>query len=117
MQAADLFRCEGVRSPLRVDSCSEKGLVDVDIAQTTDESLVEEHGLDLAWPAPQALSEPCGGEFTLERLTAQPLFEQAEIIAIDVNDATELALVGETQIETVVEFDREVFEAKRRLLS
>ena len=60
--------------------------------------------------------EPCGSEFTLERLTTKPLFEQAEIIAIDVNDATELALIGETQIETVGELDRQALEAKWRLL-
>src|SRR4051812_40743148 len=100
-----------------MDSRLEERLVDVDIAQTTDEALVEEHGLDLAWAAPQALLKPRGCKFTLERLTAKPLLEQAEIVAINVNDATELALVGESQIESVGELDRQALEAKWRLYS
>ena len=32
------------------------------------------------------------------------------------DDATELALIGETKIEAVRELDRQAFEAKRRLL-
>jgi hypothetical protein len=116
MQPADLFRREGVRPSLRVDSRPEQRLIDVDISQTTDETLVEEHGLDLARAAPQALFKPRRREFALERLTAKPLFEKTKIVAVRVNDATELPLIGEPKIEAVGELDCQAFKAKWRLL-
>ena len=36
---------------------------------------------------------------------------------MDMGDATELALIGETKIEVIGELDRQVFKAERRLLS
>jgi len=45
------------------------------------------------------------------------LFEKIEIVATHMGDATELALIGETKIEVIDELDRQVLEAKRRLLS
>jgi hypothetical protein len=116
VQAADLVRRERIRPSLRVDSRPEQRLVDVDIAQTADEALVEEDGLDLARSAPQALFQPCRREFTLERLTAKSLLKTIEIVSVRVDDAAELALIGETKIEAVRELDCQAFEAEWRLL-
>jgi hypothetical protein len=44
------------------------------------------------------------------------LFETIEIVAVHVDDAAELALIGESKILAVRELDRQAFEAKWRLL-
>ena len=65
---------------------------------------------------PQALCEPRRREPTLERLTAKSLLERSSDRPGAVDDAAELALIGETKIEAVRELDRQAFEAKWRLL-
>ncbi len=116
MQAANIPGRESVRASLWVDSRPEERLVGIDISQTADEALVEDNGLDLAGAALQSFREPRRREPTLQRLTAKPLLETSELVVVHVDDAAELALIGETKIEAVRELDRQVFETQRRLL-
>jgi hypothetical protein len=100
-----------------VNSGAEQGLVDVNVAEAANQRLIEKNRLDLPWAASQALFKPCGRETSFERLATQPSIQTIEIIAMSVDDPAELALVGEAQVEAVVELDRQSLEAERRFLS
>ena len=108
-------RGKGVRRPLGVDAGLEEHLVDVDVAEAGDESLIEEHAFDLARPPAQLLLEPGGGEVARQRLQSQPLLQAKQIVAFDMDDAAKLALVRETKIGTPGEVDGQPLEAQRRL--
>ena len=117
MHPTNFLGRERIRASLRVNSGPEQRLVDVDVPQSANESLIEKNGLDLSWTPPQPLFQPRCRKTALEWLATQPLIETVEIITVDVEDPAELALVREAQVESIVELDREMLEAKRRFLT
>jgi hypothetical protein len=99
-----------------VDTGPEQRLIGVDIPKTADQFLVEDDRLDLGGATAQTLFEPCRRESALEWLATKSSVKTDQIIAMEMNDAAELALIGEAEIETVVELDRQPLETKRWLL-
>jgi hypothetical protein len=112
VHATDFLRRECVRAALRMDTGLKERLVGVDIPETTYKRLVEDYGLDLAGATSQAFFEPRRREAALEWFAAKPLFKLDQIIAMEMDDATEFALIGEAEIETVVELDRQPLETQ-----
>src|SRR5207302_65352 len=70
-QARDLVRVEAAGRTQGVNACAPQGLVDVDVPQAGDRSLVEQRRLDGSPPSFEPLCEPARREGALERLAAE----------------------------------------------
>lgn len=115
VQADDFIEAELVSASFGVDAGPEQGFVGVDIAETSDERLVEDGTLDLRGSALQGGIEPRGGEIARQRFRAKAPVQCLDDILIDVKDAAELALVGKPEVPSVVEVEGEVLESERRI--
>ncbi len=116
MDTPNFTRIQGIRVALGVNPRPKQGLVDVNVAKTADQPLVEQHWLDLARAPSQTLLEPTRRECPLKRLTAKFLLELAQRVFVNVDDTAKLALIRKPQIETVVELDGQMLETQRRLV-
>lgn len=115
MDTAHLVGRERIRPLLRVDPGAKERFVRVDVAETADQRLIEEDGLDLAGATAQALLEPCRGKSSLQWFATQPLLEAVQFVVVQMKDPSEFALIREAEIGSIVELDGQVFESKRRL--
>ena len=76
MESLDLRRRDAVGAALRMETSTEKRLVDVDVAQASDQALIEKNALELAGTACQAGPEHIGGEGAGQRLGPDPTLEE-----------------------------------------
>ncbi len=113
MQTRDLIAGEVSTRPFRVNPGPEERLVNVDVAESGDQVLVEEQALHLAASSKDHLAEAIGRERRREGFWAEATVQGPEQVAVDVEDPAELALVGESQLGAVVQPDRQVLEPDR----
>ncbi len=111
MEALDFRRRDAVGAALRMETSAEERLVDVNVAEASDEALIEENALELAGAACQAGAEHIGGEGAGERLGSDPTLEEGHGVGCKVKHPTELPLVGEADVAAAIELDGEVLKA------
>ncbi|MFN8592989.1 MAG: hypothetical protein U0031_16155 [Thermomicrobiales bacterium] len=110
METANLLWRQRVRALLRVNAGAKKRFVGVYVAKAPNQALIEDHRLDLSRASAQALGEPSGGKLRGQWLDAELAFEPPYIVRVEMEDATEFALIGETEVESAVQFYRQVLE-------
>ena len=87
--------------------------ININIAQTGDQVLIEKGVLDLAGTASEADRRAIRQSGAGERFGSQLAIEEVDRVFIGKDDATELALVAEAKICAIGEVDGEMLEADR----
>jgi hypothetical protein len=100
-----------------MDPGAEERLVHVDVPESRDQMLVQQHGFDLPWPSPQGTVKPCRAESRFERFLPESLSERFDRSAGDNRDPPKLPLIPESQIHAVVQLERQMLEANLRILA
>ena len=113
MKLLDVAGREATRRTLRMESCTKEGLVDIDVAEAGDAPLIEEGALELGGPSRQATAENLRSEASLQRLWSHCAIKDFDLIRHEVEHPPELALIGEPEVDAIVEFQRQMLKAKR----
>src|SRR3712207_1636392 len=95
-----------------MQSGTEERLVDVDVPEAGNQRLIEKHALQLAGTPGERGGERFGGKRGREWLRSEPAIERRDVVRQQVQDAAELALVGEAKVLPAIELDRQVLEAQ-----
>ncbi len=114
VESPSLLRRQASGIALWVEPGTEECLVDVDVAETGDDRLIEQDAFQTTAPATEQLSQQIGRETTREGLGAETRIERGDLGHLDVENAAELTLIGETNLCTVVQHNREMLKAFRR---
>ena len=102
VQAAQLVRVEAARNPQRMQPALPERLVDVDVPEAGDRSLVEERRLERRAPPLEALAEPCCRE-RAERLGAEARGEvRRELVLLEQLPRPEAADIAIADIRSIV---------------
>lgn len=112
VQPPHLITCQAAGNPLGMEPRTKEGFIDINVAKTGDQALVEKHALELPRPPRQGRAEFLRGEGPAQRLRPKPTVQPPQVIRQDMQHPAEFALVGESQIGAVSQLDREVLEAQ-----
>lgn len=92
-------------------------LVDINIAESGHHRLVQQNRLQPRGTASEPLAEGVGGEGRLERFGSEPGIEPPDLLRRDEENATELSLIGKSQLPIVGEHDGQMLEAERGIVA
>ncbi len=95
-----------------MDTCTEKGFVDIDVSQSGDPALVEERRFDGRCTPLEALREDFGSEHRIKRFRTQETVVIVVTGRFNMQNPTELALVREAQVVVIIELEGEMLEAE-----
>ncbi len=80
METRDLFGRQLMCRHLRMNACTEKRLVGIDVANSGNQRLIEQRRFDLTLPRCQRSLQPGGREDWSQRLRAELAVEHIEIV-------------------------------------
>jgi hypothetical protein len=115
MQAPDLGGRQVRRTSQWVKSRAEERLVDINVAQPGDEALIEQGVLERSGAGTEPAFEVLHRETAAERLGAHLCSESGWRARKRMDDPPEFALISKSQFESVLEDNREMLEADRRI--
>ncbi len=115
MEAFDLLGLEITRAALRVNPRAKQRLIRVNIAQTSNASLIEQHTLDRPGPPGKQLLESLDGKIGIKRLNAKAVAQAFKPCPVQQEHPAELALIGEAQVKPAIELECQVLKSLGRL--
>lgn len=110
VQAFDFVLGETAGRPFRVQAGQKERLIDVDVAETGDQSLIEQHTLQLTGAPGEAGREHLRRELIRQRFGTETPVQSLDVSREEVEHPAELPLVREPEIVPVVELDCQVLE-------
>lgn len=101
-QRADILNIEGPCGSFRMDTSAEKCFVDVDVAESGDDCLIEQERFNWSRAIAKSLLKTFDGKLFAERFGAKFRIERSNIIWSGCDNAAEFALIGVSKIDRAI---------------